>query len=172
MRRDRTRFLGHTEDQQQRAEPGCPTLERPVSSLRQKLSQSWAYLPPAISICAAHSSRQMLTLDPKTCYVFTLFTTSKEAVRAQGGPLDKKAEERVKGLSVLIPRCTLDRYGEHAEDATGSSGGGVRGKKEMTNFAYSTVVATSCWACSRRRYSERACWHMRVANCSKGSKVL
>ncbi len=49
---------------------------------------------------------------------------------AQGGSLDKKAEEWVEGVSVLIPRCALDQCGEHAEDATGSSGGGVRRKKD------------------------------------------
>src|SRR5205823_1796363 len=38
--------------------------------------------------------------------------------------------EWVGGLSILIPRCALDWCAGHAEDTTGSPGGGVRGKQD------------------------------------------
>jgi len=49
---------------------------------------------------------------------------------AQGGLLDKKAEKPVAGWRILISRYALDWRGRHAEDATGSSGGGVGGKQD------------------------------------------
>ncbi len=56
----------------------------------------WSH-PLRQEIISAHSSRQMLTLGPKTCYVFTLFTTSRS---------DSHAPERTVAGSPRPPRAS------------------------------------------------------------------